>query len=62
MERALLREEQKAATRLYDDLKPYHNRIPPLNICFAVYEYPLDYIVSPATLLITIQEGQLGFQ
>lgn len=61
-ERALDREEQKAATRLYDDLKPYHNRIPPLNICFATYDYPLDYLVTPATLLITIQEGQPGLQ
>ena len=62
VERALHREEQKAATRLYDDLKPYHNRIPPLNICFAAYEYPLDYLVSPAILLITIQEGQPRLQ
>src|SRR5207244_1727969 len=38
------------------------NRIPPLNICFAIYEHPLDYLVSPATLLITIQEGQPGLQ
>lgn len=62
VERALQREEQKAATRLYDELKPYHHRIPPLNICFAMYEYPLDYLVSPATLLITIQEGQPRLQ
>lgn len=53
---------RKAATRLYDDLKPYHNRIPPLNICLAAYEYPLDYIVAPALLLITVQEGQPGLQ
>ncbi|MEO6890099.1 MAG: hypothetical protein ABI456_12160 [Ktedonobacteraceae bacterium] len=62
VERVLGREEHKAATRLYDELKPYHNRIPPLNIYFAIYEHPLDYLVSPATLLITIQEGQPGFQ
>jgi hypothetical protein len=62
VERTLLREEQKAATRLYDELKPYHNHLPPLNIYLAKYEYPLDYLVSPATLLITIQEGQPGFQ
>lgn len=62
VERALQRAEQKAATRLYDDLKPYHNRIPPLNIYLATYEYPLDYLVPPAILLITIQEGQPGLQ
>jgi hypothetical protein len=62
VERALHREEQKAATRLYDELQPYHHRIPPLNICLAAYERPLDYLVSPATLLITIQEGQPGLQ
>lgn len=62
VERSLSREERKAATRLYDELKPYHNRIPPLNIYFAIYDRPLDYLVSPATLLITIQEGQPGLQ
>ena len=58
VERALLREERKAATRLYDELKPYHTRIPPLNIYLVTYESPLDYLVAPATLLITVQEGQ----
>lgn len=62
VERSLSREEDKAATRLYDELKPYHNRIPPLNICFVAYESPLDYLIAPATLLITIQEGQPGLQ
>ena len=55
-------EERKAATRLYDELKPYHNRIPPLNIYFVAYESPLDYLVTPAILLITVQEGQPRFQ
>lgn len=58
MERTLLRQEQKAATRLYDELRPYHHRIPPLNICLAAYPAPLDYLVAPATLLMTVQEGQ----
>ena len=62
VERALHQEERKAATRLYDELKPYHHRIPPLNICLATYAYPLDYLVAPATLLITVQEGQPGLQ
>jgi hypothetical protein len=62
VERALHLAERKAATRLYDELKPYHNRIPPLNICFVAYESPLDYLVTPATLLITAQEGQPGPQ
>lgn len=62
VERASHREERKAATRLYDDLKPYHNRIPPLNICLVTYAYPLDYLVAPATLLMTVQEGQPGLQ
>ena len=62
LEMALHREERKAATRLYDELKPYHNRIPPLNICLVAYEHPLDYLVAPATLLLTIQEGQPGPQ
>jgi hypothetical protein len=62
VERSLSREEHKAATWLYDDLKPYHKRIPPLSICFATYESPLDYLIAPATLLVTIQEGQPGWQ
>ena len=61
-ERALSRGEKKAATRLYDELKPYHNRLPPLQIYLAAYEYPLDYLVAPATLLITVQEGQPAYQ
>lgn len=62
VERLLHREERKDATRLYDELKPYHHRIPPLNICLVTYESPLDYLVAPATLLVTIQEGQPGWQ
>lgn len=62
VERELHREERKVATRLYDELKPYHNKIPPLNICLAVYEYPLDYLVAPAAFLLTVQEGQPRFQ
>jgi hypothetical protein len=62
VERALNREERKATTRLYDELKPYHNRIPPLNICFVAYVSPLDYLIAPATLLMTVQEGQPGHQ
>ncbi|HEY7415197.1 MAG TPA: hypothetical protein VH593_08400, partial [Ktedonobacteraceae bacterium] len=62
VEVALHREERKATTRLYDELKPYHHRIPPLNICFVTYASPLDYLAAPATLLMTLQEGQPGFQ
>ncbi len=62
VERALHREERKAATRLYDELQPYHRRIASLNIYFVTYESPLDYLVAPATLLITVQQGQPGPQ
>lgn len=62
VEHALHRGEQKAATRLYDALRPHHHRIPPLNITLARYPSPLDYLVSPALLLITIQEGQPALQ
>ena len=58
MSRALHKEERRARTRLYDELKPYFTRIPPLTIYFAAYEFPLDYIVPPSTLFITVQEGQ----
>lgn len=49
-------------TRLYDELKPYHTRIPALAIHLVAYEYPLDYLVPPATLIMTVQEGQPDFQ
>jgi len=62
VERALIRGERKAATRLYDELKPYHNRLPPLQIYLVAYEYPLDYLLAPATLLVTVQEGQPAYQ
>jgi hypothetical protein len=58
VERSLHREGLKAPTRLYDDLRPYHHRLPSLNSCLATYDAPLDYLSAPATLLITIQAGQ----
>ncbi|QBD80477.1 hypothetical protein EPA93_32690 [Ktedonosporobacter rubrisoli] len=60
--RVLSREERKATQRLYDELKPYHRQIPALSIYFVIYASPLDYLIPPATLLITVQEGQPGFQ
>jgi hypothetical protein len=58
LSRAQLKDERRTGSRLYDELKPYFSRIPPLHIYLAVYEFPLDYIVLPATLLMTVQEGQ----
>jgi hypothetical protein len=56
--RALQKEEHRSGINLYDELKPYHTRIPPLAIYFVMYEHPLDYLVPPATLIMTVQEGQ----
>jgi len=58
LSRALFKEERRSKTRLYDELKPYARRVPALTIYHAVYERPLDYLVPPATLLMTVQEGQ----
>lgn len=60
--RVLQKEEYKSEMDLYDELKPYHTRIPALIIHFVAYESPLDYLVSPATLIMTVQEGQPDFQ
>lgn len=56
--RAHDKEERRSGTNLYAELKPYATRIPSLSVYFAVYDYPLDYLVFPATLLMTVQEGQ----
>lgn len=56
--RALRKEEHQSGKRLYDELRPYHTRIPPLSIYLVAYEQPLDYLVPPAALLMTLQEGQ----
>jgi hypothetical protein len=56
------KEERRSDTNLYDELKPYAPRIPSLSVYFVVYEYPLDYLVFPSTLLMTVQEGQPGPQ
>lgn len=58
LERSLLWQERKMRPRLYDELKPYHHHLPPLNIYLAAYAFPLDYLVTPATLLMTVQAGQ----
>jgi len=55
---ALRKGERTSHKRLYDELRPYHKRLPPLNICLIDYEQPIDYLVPPATLVMTIQEGQ----
>lgn len=56
--RALHKAERMSSKRLYDVLKTYHTRMPPLTIYEIAYEYPLDYVLSPATLLMSVQEGQ----
>ncbi len=56
--RALQKEEHRSGINLYDELKPYHTRIPALALYFVLYEHPLDYLVPPATLIMTVQEGQ----
>jgi hypothetical protein len=56
--RALHKAEYKSGKRLYDELRPYHTRLPPLAIYLIAYERPLDYLLSPATLLMSRQEGQ----
>ncbi|HTK07094.1 MAG TPA: hypothetical protein VL485_07995 [Ktedonobacteraceae bacterium] len=56
--RRLRKEEQKSGKRLYDELRPYYKRIPPLSIYLVAYEQPLDCLVLPSTLLMTQQEGQ----
>ena len=60
--RARDKEERRSGTHLYDELKPYSTRITSFSVYFIVYEYPLDYLVFPATLLMTVQDGQPGPQ
>jgi hypothetical protein len=56
--RAVSKEEQRSGINLYHALQPYHTRIPALTVYFVEYEHPLDYLVLPATLILTVQEGQ----
>ena len=56
--RAVEKEERRSGTNLYDELQPYHTRIPPLAIHFVEYDHPLDYLIPPATLIMTVQDGQ----
>ncbi len=56
--RQLHKAESGAKKRLYDELQPYASRIPTLTIHFVHYSQPLDYLVPPVSVIMTIQEGQ----
>jgi hypothetical protein len=56
--RAWDEEERRSGTHLYNELQSYHTRIPSLVVYFVLYEHPLDYLIPPATLIMTVQEGQ----
>jgi hypothetical protein len=56
--RAQVKEERRTGVRLYDELKSFAPRLPSLTVHHVVYAYPLDYIIPPTTVVMTIQEGQ----
>lgn len=43
-----------ASQRLWDDLAPYHARIPPLHAYLVDYLWPVDYLVPPAAAILGI--------
>jgi hypothetical protein len=56
--RQLHKAEAGAKKRLYDELLPYSARIPTLTIHFVNYPQPLDFLVPPVSVIMTIQDGQ----
>jgi hypothetical protein len=56
--RAVTKEEQKSGKRLYDELQPYYSLLPLMNIHFVRYPQPLDYLISPVSVVMTVTEGQ----
>lgn len=48
--------EQKI--NLWQDLKPYHARIPTLGIYMVHYVQPLNYLIPPVTVLMTFSDRQ----
>ncbi|HZU67383.1 MAG TPA: hypothetical protein VFA09_08895 [Ktedonobacteraceae bacterium] len=58
LSRQLHKAEAGARKRLYDELLPYSNGIPSLTIHFINYPQPLDYLLPPSTIIMTIQHGQ----
>lgn len=61
--RAEIKEELRSGIRLYDELKSsFASRLPTLTVHHVAYAYPLDYIIPPTTVVMTIQEGQPDLQ
>jgi hypothetical protein len=56
MKQQQLQHEQKI--NLWQDLKPYHARIPTLNLYMVHYVQPLNYLIPPITALMTFRDGQ----
>ncbi len=56
--RAMTKEEQKGGKRLYDELQPYYSLLPMLEILFVSYPQPLDYLILPISIVMTVTEDQ----
>ncbi len=52
------KEERKGGKRLYDELRPYHTRIPTMIIHLVSYERPLNYLIAPVSVIMTATEDQ----
>jgi hypothetical protein len=50
--------ETQFSKRLYDELKPYHTRIPTLVIHLVEYVQPLDYLIPPVSIVMSANENQ----
>ncbi len=56
--RAVRKEERKGGKRLYDELQPYYSLIPMLNMHFVSYAQPINYLISPVSVIMTSTEYQ----
>ena len=52
------KEESKGGKRLYDALQPYYTRIPTMIIHLVSYERPLNYLITPVSVIMTTTEDQ----
>lgn len=47
---------------LWNDLKPYHERLEDLIIHFVEYSQPIAYPIAPLSVVMTIVDGQLDYE
>ncbi len=52
------KEEARGGKILYDELQPYYSRIPTMIIHFVNYAQPINYLISPVSVIMTATEYQ----